>query len=51
MKWFYQNWLISLLAVVGLFAITITGVLGGSIVYGTTADPLAPIVLKMLGLN
>ncbi len=38
------------LVLVGLVAITLTGVLGGVMVYGTTADPIAPIVLKLLGI-
>ncbi len=37
-------------AILGVVAITITGVLGGVLVYGTTADPVAPFVLKILGL-
>lgn len=40
-----------ILAMCGFFAITITGMLGGVMVYGLSADPLAPIVLKLLGLN
>jgi uncharacterized membrane protein len=40
----------SLLALLGLIAIFTTGLLGGVLVYGTTADPLAPYVLKILGL-
>ncbi|MDE2399683.1 MAG: hypothetical protein KGL67_01590 [Patescibacteria group bacterium] len=40
-----------LLALVGLISISITGLLGGVIVYGVTADPLAGIVLKLLGIN
>lgn len=39
-----------LLAVLGLIAIFVTGLLGGVLVYGPTADPLAPYVLKILGL-
>lgn len=39
-----------ILALVGIFAISITGLLGGVMVYGVSADPLAPFVLKMLGL-
>ncbi|MBY0328601.1 hypothetical protein K2Q02_00690 [Patescibacteria group bacterium] len=39
------------LAVLGLLAISITGLLGGVMVYGTTADPVAAIVLKILGIN
>ncbi len=39
------------LAILGLFSISITGLLGGVMVYGTTADPFAKIVLKMLGID
>ncbi len=39
------------LAVLALVAITVTGLLGGVIVYGVSADPMAGIVVKMLGLN
>jgi uncharacterized membrane protein len=38
------------LAACGFVAIVVTGVLGGVMAYGLTADPLAPIVLKLLGL-
>lgn len=39
------------LAVLGMIALTITGLLGGVIVYGVTADPIAPFVLRILGLE
>lgn len=39
-----------LLALAGIVAISTTGLLGGVMVYGTSADPLAPIVLNLLGL-
>ena len=39
-----------LLVLLALIAIFVTGVLGGVLVYGTSADPLAPFVLKILGL-
>lgn len=38
------------LAIVGLIAISITGMLGGIITYGVTADPIAPLLLKVLGI-
>lgn len=38
------------LAIVGVVAISLTGLLGGVMVYGTSADPLAPVILKILGL-
>ena len=40
-----------LLAFLGLISITITGLLGGVIVYGPNADPIAGIILKLLGIN
>ncbi len=41
----------TVLAILGLIAISVTGVLGGVMVYGTSADPIAPIVLKILGIS
>lgn len=35
----------------GIIAIVVTGVLGGALVYGASADPIAPFVLKILGLQ
>ena len=40
----------SALAMLGLIAISVTGLLGGVIVYGVAADPFAPIVLRLLGI-
>jgi uncharacterized membrane protein len=40
-----------IIAVIALVAITITGLLGGVMVYGTTADPFANIVLSLLGIS
>ena len=40
-----------ILAFVGLIAISVTGMLGGVIAYGVTADPIAPFVLKVLGIS
>lgn len=45
-----QPFLSRLIAFVALVVISITGLLGGVIVYGTTADPAAGLVLKMLGI-
>jgi uncharacterized membrane protein len=39
-----------ILAILGVIAISLTGLLGGIMVYGTSADPLAPHVLKLLGI-
>ncbi len=46
-----HRFVVILLAFLGLISITITGLFGGTIVYGTTADPFAPIVLKLLGIS
>ena len=40
-----------ILAFLALIAISITGLLGGVMVYGASADPVAGIVLKMLGIT
>lgn len=40
-----------LLALFGLLALFLTGALGGIMVYGTTADLLAPFILKVLGIG
>lgn len=40
-----------ILAAVGFITITLTGLLGGVMVYGTSADPFAKIVLKLLGIE
>lgn len=40
-----------IVAIAGLLAISVTGLLGGVMVYGTSADPVAPFVLRLLGLR
>ena len=40
-----------ILAFLGFISITVTGLLGGIIVYGPSADPMAGIILKLLGIN
>ena len=40
-----------ILAVLGLLAISVTGLLGGVMVYGLSADPVAKIILNLLGLG
>lgn len=48
----FSNKTVSLtLACLGLVSLTITGLLGGTLVYGTTADPIAPFVLRILGIS
>ncbi len=41
----------AVLALVALVCIAITGMLGGVIVYGTSADPFAAGVLRLLGIS
>lgn len=40
-----------LLAILGLIAISLTGLLGGVMVYGVSADPIAAVVMKLLGIS
>lgn len=40
-----------IIAALGFIAISTTGLLGGVMVYGVTADPFAEIVLKLLGIE
>ncbi len=40
-----------IVALIALGSITITGILGGVMVYGTSADPLAGILLKLFGID
>lgn len=42
--------ILPLLALIGLGCVTVTGALGGSIVYGESADPLVGIIYRVLGL-
>ncbi len=48
---FSESLFAKLLALFGLVALAITGMLGGVMVYGLTADPLAPLVLNILGIS
>lgn len=41
----------TLIAFIALIVITITGLLGGVIAYGVTADPIAPYLLKLLRIT
>ncbi len=50
-KIFTNNTFSKVLAVYGFLAISVTGILGGVMVYGLSADPLAPILLNLLGIN
>ena len=40
-----------IVAFVALVSISITGLLGGVMVYGLSADPVAGFVVKMLGIT
>ncbi len=40
-----------ILALCGLLAISITGMLGGIMVYGLSSDPLAPLLLNLLNIH
>jgi uncharacterized membrane protein len=44
------DWIVIMLAIFGLVAITITGGLGGAMVYGTNFDPFMAPVFRMLGI-
>ncbi len=44
---FLSKWI----AFFALIAIALTGLLGGVMVYGVTADPIAPFVLKLLNIT
>lgn len=46
-----NKYLSFLLAIAGLIAISVTGMLGGIMVYGVSADPLAPMLLKLFGIS
>jgi uncharacterized membrane protein len=46
-----RNLLSKVLALLGLSCITLTGMLGGVMVYGLSADPMAKTVLQILGIN
>ncbi len=40
-----------IVAFIGLLSITVTGLLGGAMVYGVTADPFANMVVQFLGIT
>jgi uncharacterized membrane protein len=50
-KIFTNDTFSKVLAVYGFFDISVTGILGGVMVYGLSADPLAPLLLNLLGIN
>lgn len=44
---FDRRWFIALVALVGLVAITVTGALGGAIVYGPDVDPIVKAIYNI----
>ncbi|MDD2681061.1 MAG: hypothetical protein PHE20_03095 [Patescibacteria group bacterium] len=46
-----RPWLLIILAIAGAVAIAFTGLLGGVMVYGLAADPLAAPILNILGIS
>ncbi len=46
-----NEWLSKIISILALASIAITGLLGGIMVYGTSADPLAEMALKILGIT
>ncbi len=43
--------LVVLVSIIALATLTATGILGGVMVHGTSSDPLAPILLKLFGID
>lgn len=39
------------LALLALVAVIVTGILGGALVYGKTADPIAPFIIGLFGVT
>lgn len=50
-KFLSNKILVFVLSVVALVTLTVTGVLGGTMAHGTGSDPLAPTILKLLGID
>lgn len=46
-----RRWVTILLSILGLGALVMTGVFGGAMVYGTSADPLAAPLLQLFGIQ
>jgi hypothetical protein len=45
---FSKRWVSILLAIVGLILITVTGALGGILVYGPDVDPVAKLLYSLI---
>jgi uncharacterized membrane protein len=50
-EFFSERWIIILVAIAGVIAISMTGLLGGVLVHGLEADPLAKPILNILGVT
>jgi len=50
-KILHDSFFAKIVVVVALLSIGMTGLLGGALVYGTTADPFTGIVLKIFGIT
>lgn len=48
--WVMSPYIATTLSVIALIALVLTGVLGGVMVHGVSADPISPFVLNLLGL-
>lgn len=46
-----RRWVTIMVSVLGLLALVITGIFGGAMVYGATADPLATPLLHLFGVK
>lgn len=46
-----QKYISKVLAILALGSLALTGMLGGVMIYGLSADPLAPFVLNILGIE
>ncbi len=50
-NWLFDTrWLLALMALVGLVVVTVTGALGGAMVYGSDVDPFVQLVVRFLGV-
>lgn len=43
--------LVILISIIALGTLTVTGILGGVMVHGISSDPLAPVLLKLFGID
>lgn len=45
-----NRWILAVVALIGLVSVSVTGALGGAMVYGPDADPFIETVISILGL-